>query len=385
MQYMHDKNEWYDDIQYIHATMNNSTTTTMMRFRPPSVVRSLLGRPLLLARERLFHEKSTFPALAFLARTRDSWRQTSDQSLSHYPVALLFATFVSVTAVTARCEEGSKKEWNCRISEKDVNAFVDSILADKKLNITAIPDAIERQIYATAVTMTANVVYGLLHELDGTLLWGHELKLQRKPNPDEWLTTSHVGIDNKVLEQVADRLLSNETVNQTLLPDIIERQLHINCLKLIFHLLDTIAASFCVTLCGHDLKVHFEPSSRAVKAISSYTSVEWNILLESARQELQDSGCLFTDFQARLLASLYGLVLGIVDDLLANTEIKVLSDQIGIDVVPLNQQKEKRMFDKVQKTATKTSSRNTGTMVTTFGLGVGVGATAVLAFIASSR
>jgi hypothetical protein len=47
------------------------------------------------------------------------------------------------------------------------------------------------------------------------------------------------------------------------------------------------------------------------------------------------------DFVVHLHASLYGLILGILDDILANTKIQILSDDIDLDIVPTKEAKPK--------------------------------------------
>jgi hypothetical protein len=91
---------------------------------------------------------------------------------------------------------------------------------------------------------------------------------------------------------------------------------------------------------------------------------------------------------AQLHASLYGLLLGIMDDLLANTKIQILSDEIGIDIVPASQDK----LDAIQKDITalnEASSPDQNGSVGSFALasfaaGVGMGVT-VMAVLTNKR
>eukprot|EP00545_Synedropsis_sp_CCMP1620_P014584 CAMPEP_0119024968 /NCGR_PEP_ID=MMETSP1176-20130426/32899_1 /TAXON_ID=265551 /ORGANISM="Synedropsis recta cf, Strain CCMP1620" /LENGTH=149 /DNA_ID=CAMNT_0006980401 /DNA_START=15 /DNA_END=460 /DNA_ORIENTATION=+ len=149
-----------------------------------------------------------------------------------------------------------------------------------------------------------------------------------------------------------------------------------------------MAASFCITFCGHDLRLHFEPSSStksrkkkgaaALTAVSSQTKVDVKELQALARREIDTKG-LYGELQAQLQASLYGLVLGIVDDLLANTEIEILSDRIGIDIVTAattttssnNTTDNTNLRVVTEKTKKKkTSSKGTSVFIP-FGLGLG--------------
>jgi hypothetical protein len=274
--------------------------------------------------------------------------------------------------------------WPSGISEQDVNDFVDSVLADSSINMPGIPDAVERSIYAATVTMTANLVYRWIGEIHGIQLFGHELILVRQNRAigKAVVDGQHFGIDEKKLEQVADRLLMNSSVNQTLVPDVVERQLYINCLKLIFHLLDTIAASLRITFCGHDLCLHFEPSKKALAPKSSNTSVSSKELLEVATRAVNPDG-IYGDFQVQLLASLYGLILGLVDDLLANTEIEMLSDRIKIDIVQRITEPQNASPD-THASKPETAIPKTSNAAVAFSFGVGVGAVATMAALSLS-
>lgn len=247
-----------------------------------------------------------------------------------------------------------------------------------------IPDAVERSIYTATVAMTANLVYRWIAELHGIQLFGHELILKRKICSHEKVIIDgeHFGIDEKMLEQVADRLLMNSSVNQLLVPDAVERQLYINCLKLIFHMLDTIAASLRITFCGHDLRLHFEPSKKPLAPKSSTTHVSSKELVEVATRTVNPDG-IYGDFQVQLLASLYGLILGLVDDLLANTEIEMLTDRITIDIVQgITKRHTGSTYTNVSKPDVASPKKSNTVVV--FSFGVGVGALATIAALSLS-
>lgn len=277
--------------------------------------------------------------------------------------------------------------WPKGVLKNDVDEFVDSILADKSMNMSSIPDVLERRLYVATVTMTANVLYKALSQVHGVSLFGHKLELLREATK-RWNGTGkeHVGIDEKVLEEVAERLLANSSINQTLVPDFLERQLYFNCLRIIFHLLDTIAASFCITICGHDLRIYFEPTSKMMKPASSQTEVDIAKLVEYAKQELgDDKNSLYGELQAQLLASLYGLVLGIIDDMLANIDIQILSDRVSVDVISISDDEILRTAQKTRDPLppkNKTYADKKGTslpkLLASFTVGIGIGAIAVI-------
>ena len=268
----------------------------------------------------------------------------------------------------------------------------------------------EQIIYTSTVRLTLNMVYSALSQLHGLHLLAHKFQLRRYEEPptdaikehgNKHLQRGSVRIDDKVLEEVATRLLANKAVNQTFIPDFVERQLYVNCLKLVFRVLDSIAATFRITVCGHDVKLHFEPSSisnidRDVlvnAAASSVTKVDIEAVKNFARQAGVDVNKNATtnrgffqhwldttcdEYIAQLHASVYALILGIVDDLLANTELEVLSDRIRMDIVPIGNSVLFKASTPVQikteiDTKTVRSVKSTLSLLP-FAAGIGVGA-----------
>jgi len=175
-------------------------------------------------------------------------------------------------------------------------------------------------------------------------------------------------INDTVLEEAASRLLENKAVNQRFLPDPIEHAIYSNCLKVIFRILDILTNSLRVSICGHDLRLNLEPSAWQVlrqasnkntntdEAANANTKNSFHVsdmdeqhlrdLLSQAdpisQQELGfwDSLWFPRDFVVHLHESLYGLLLGILDDMLEHTKIEILSDQIYFDVAPQRPQQE---------------------------------------------
>jgi hypothetical protein len=140
-----------------------------------------------------------------------------------------------------------------------------------------------------------------------------------------------------VLEQVADRLLADPTTRSKLVPDAVERQIYINCLNVSFCVLQLLANSFRIHVCGHDLQLTLEPSmfkKSALAISSSLSQIDTELMQDFAQQagvqEITttanmgwwDQLWVHKEFTAHLHASLFGMILGIVDDILANTQIK---------------------------------------------------------------
>ena len=336
----------------------------------------------------------------------------------HRPIYFIVALATIPIALSTKCEDTNANDnplWPSGISNEDVDFFIDGIMKDPTINIPGIPDYIEKMIYTSTVRLILNMVYSNVAQLHGCGLFAHQFQLRRYEEPksaemqEEHLNLMRgtAGIDETILEEVADRLLANKAVNNILIPDFIERQLYVNCLKLVFRVLDTIAASFRITVCGHDIRLHIEPSSitavdrgALIKAAAySLTKVDIEAVQAFARQAgvhdvADDAGFLQRifdpsrkEFVAQLHASLYALILGILDDLLANTELELLSDRIRVDIVPCGiaispqvsspPAKEQAIVSQQDVTHAKFSP------ILNFSVGVGVGA--VLMSFASRR
>jgi len=315
-------------------------------------------------------------------------------------------TSVMESTESTRTEEGDytpgKNQQNplstTGLSDTDISSLVDSILQDPSINIASIPDYIERQIYSSTIRLFIAAVYDSLGSLHGTELLGHQIVLTRKRAADgheKSLQHMRGDLDEKILEDVVDRLLENKAVNQTLIPDAVERQLYVNCLKLLFRLMDILAASFRLTVCGHIFCFNVQRSTKddlarmaAVRASSSLTEVDMKRLQEYARDcGVEDTEStqhsllqgIFDKPQKDLVAnihmSMYALVLGIIDDLFANTKLELLSDSIDFDIEPSTGplKVEKAQSRKESKGHKVTTSQNSMYYIPVFTAGVGLG------------
>ena len=303
--------------------------------------------------------------------------------------------------------------WYSGVNEAQVDALVEECLSDPSINILAIPDVLEGQVYKITISLVLGLIYHLLGQLHGINILAHELRLSRTPNKDPHHQQQHKAqllhmksaLDLSVLERIADRLLENSAVNQPLIPDFIERQLYINCLIIIFRLLDLISTSLTIRLCGHDFRLTMQPSKHnnnkeyssssdndehdrlaafaqaAESAVNLMeeddegfrrtrntafrrgpamaTPINTELLRKIAErdhglgdlnrsttseedsEEKKDNnnntqsgwGWGQVQFEIQLQTTIFSLVLGIVDDLLENTQVELLSELVRFDIV----------------------------------------------------
>eukprot|EP00977_Amphora_coffeiformis_P004579 scaffold987_cov183-Amphora_coffeaeformis.AAC.7 len=252
---------------------------------------------------------------------------------------------------------------------RDVDELVKACLRDPAINLYGVPDFLEKQVYRATIQLTLEALYNGLAGIHGQELLGHVFVVQRRSRRRMRIQRDIARLSNladandKVLEDVADRLLQNKFVNQPLIPDVIERALYANCLKIIFRVLDLLAVSFRITLCGHDIRIHLEPTTReavqesALQRVAGMgggplsgglTSIDMIQIKEIARRMADETmqtrklgwwrrwvHSMSREFITQMHVTVYCLVLGVLDDLLENTEVQLLSDRVRFDLVPL--------------------------------------------------
>jgi hypothetical protein len=267
------------------------------------------------------------------------------------------------TTTTTTYKEAPNPLWPSGISNDDVEALVQECLNDPTINIATIPDYLERQIYRSTILLTLNTLYQVLGGLHGSMMWGHELRLVKLPQDNEMVKSNRiislkdsVSIADDVLEQVVDQLMANTAVNQPLIPDVIERQIYKNCLTLIFRLLDLLTSSLQLQCCGHVVGLQIAPivsgnPTVQAAAVQQATAIDPAQVLAYARslgvhpdEQVNDARRSFfdrffrpvqTEMLAQLHATLYALILGILDDVLQHSQIRILSDTVVLDFVPV--------------------------------------------------
>jgi len=257
--------------------------------------------------------------------------------------------------------------WPNGINDRDVEDLVQACLRDKSINLPSVPDVLEHQIYRSTIKLTLNAIYKALNGIHGQTILGHAAFTVTRQSRKKWKIQDDLEVlkrgapaSEKVLVKVAEQLLQNPLVNQPLIPDVLERKLYVNCLKIVFRVLDLLTSTFRLTLCGHQVQIQLEPtdssfsnffeSSALHRASDKTPLVEFSHMREWALDQERSSTSrrwfwqrwLFSPFHnefiAQLHASLYCLVLGILDDFLESTEIQILSDRIQLDLVPLQEQ-----------------------------------------------
>jgi hypothetical protein len=284
----------------------------------------------------------------FSKSVQPSKRTHVKNPMSASPWVLIAATIAISAGVTTdmlQTEQSTtsthRPSLRLRVSDKDVDALVQQVLADPTMNMTNIPDILEAAIYKQTILTVLDYLYAAVSQLDGMeILVGHVLQLAVRRETDQEATVrgrlvrDQSGIDEHILEQVADRLLRNQVVNSPVIPDAVERQIYSHCLKLTARLLDTVANTFSMTVCGHSLGMYLEPAAATMDRVTAAPSSASRIDVKrlAATMAAADHGSdMFTH---HVMQSVNAVVLGILDDVLANCEIQLLSDRVSLNVMP---------------------------------------------------
>lgn len=266
--------------------------------------------------------------------------------------------------------------WPDGVNEEDVNDLISICLQDPQLNIRGLPDPLERQLYKSTIRLTLNGIYHGVAACHGRSLLGHWISVSRTseglPEPRNAFRAAlkeamenlefERDVEEDVLEMVADRMLANPDVNLRFLPDRLERTLYVNCLKVLFRVLNLLSATMTLTVCGHDMRIQLQTSTRYAlqEAALRQSSQNMNKLTSgldfeqiknfvrvSNVVELSSDDLWFwqrwwsrwnparNELMVQVHASLYSLLLSILDDLMDHTSIQILSDNIRFDVFPV--------------------------------------------------
>lgn len=298
--------------------------------------------------------------------------------------------------------------WPSGCREEDIDAFIDQVMKDRSFNIAQLPDSIERVLYKSTAKLVLSTFFYMVSNAHGTELFGHQVVLQKKEGAAgssvklDWNTASSTKVDPKVLEEIADKMLANSAVNLRLVPDALERVLYTNCMRLVFRILDILAASFQLQVCGHALVMDVLPSvlvpdthdtSRLTSPLTS--NIDLGKVRELARLHagivpedrselsLWQRWFIREEFLAQLHESVYGLVLAIADNVLAHTQITLLSDTITLDLVPCPPTTDETKEE--GEAGSSNGQGGSGFDARSFVLGCGVGLTAAAAVLAAGQ
>lgn len=133
-----------------------------------------------------------------------------------------------------------------------LDVFVEKMLGDKNLNITWLPDKLERQIYKFIVEQVVNKYFDCITGLDGSSLFGHHIELELiKGNS----TLIGKPISAKNLNIIVERLMKNKSVEISWLPFHLQRDLFFHVVYLMLSILSLFVGTSECDIIGHRIGV----------------------------------------------------------------------------------------------------------------------------------
>jgi hypothetical protein len=190
-------------------------------------------------------------------------------------------------------------QWTCFQSKLNLLAlenFASALLQNKAVNITLLPDNVEKEIYFNCL----KIIFWVLDKIANTLkitFCGHTIAMNLGSASGSYLVSrggTETGVD-KVMTQISSLLVNKQTLKD-------------------FH-------SQAVALLQMDGSCPGETRCDRSGAVKS--GLAW---MKSSLNSMQE------EMVRKLNVSLYGLILAILEDCLKSTKIQVLNDQISLRV-----------------------------------------------------
>lgn len=169
-----------------------------------------------------------------------------------------------VTSPHSHTTSGSKgRKARTHVGEEQISLIVDKMLESEAVNLTIVPDFIEKRLYVNCIM----VVFQLLDDLvtgdgDEVTCMGHALRFSLEKQPLDLLQRTlkdrpvrHCQIDDAVLNELTDELLADEDVNLQWMPDVIERQIYKSVLRLMIRVMEEVVCRVKMKMLGRDIDV----------------------------------------------------------------------------------------------------------------------------------
>lgn len=231
--------------------------------------------------------------------------------------------------------------WPRGVRDGVVTQYVDEILRDPSINIAGIPDFLEAMIYRSTVKLVLDLVYKGVSKLHGVEVGGHRLLIELQEGEGLALA-QRSGANLESLDRMVDRLMLNEAVNSSLVPDFLERQIYANCLKLVFRIVDALAATLKLQICGSELRLEFVKLDCVAgsKRRRLTANIDDGLVRALADDALKDQPAVLKviPFYRRFVCDVHRAILvtalAVLDDLLAETQLQVLDECVALVLAP---------------------------------------------------
>lgn len=159
-------------------------------------------------------------------------------------------------------DQSFRSQWRVsryKVDSEIVSKLVSRIMADHPLEPDIMAHEVQRQMYENIVTLVFRLAFDLIDSCQLRVM-GHTVSLNIEVDDDVaaapgWDINLDSGIfgrfdlqlKREFVETFVDDLLTNESINIVAMPDVLERQLYIRVVLLLFDLLETA---------GNHLRLH---------------------------------------------------------------------------------------------------------------------------------
>jgi hypothetical protein len=223
-----------------------------------------------------------------------------------------------------------------------IERYVDSILADKALNIPALPDFLERQLYIFVIRIIFdNILNGVYCGLDGLKILGHRLEVELVEGTRSFDIPKASNINRQALMDLVGLLLKDKELNIPWLPDAVEAKLFYNVMLLVFTCLQSIAGTLSMDLAGHSVELMMGSNGKGLDPRliagmlkkSTVSDADIDALVDEQFNDCPN-GFIPNPLERRMFRSLYLLILRAIQLLVSDTSLNLMSDRLQVRLRP---------------------------------------------------
>jgi hypothetical protein len=210
-----------------------------------------------------------------------------------------------------------------------LDIFVEKMLGDKNLNITWLPDKLERQIYKFIVEQVVNKYFDCITGLDGASLFGHHIELELIKGNN---TLIGKPISAKNLNIIVERLMKNKSVEITWLPFHLQRDLFFHVVYLMLSIVSLFVGTSECDIIGHRIGVTIDHVHTYVQKVNLEKSkIDPDCLnrhIESVLAASKKKSYLPAHIEKSLHITVDVIVLNIMEDMFLDFRLNLIGDRV---------------------------------------------------------
>ena len=221
------------------------------------------------------------------------------------------------------------------VQQHMLDRCVDNILESEDLNISWLPDAVERKVYSYVVATAFKAIYGGVAGLQGMELLGHHLELELLKGSVPRVPIE--GIHAANLHAIVDNLMQYEAMKNIWLPSNMKKELFFNILLLIITVSQIILGATQCDLLGHTIALAFTRAPTVSKVDPGLTSIDTEAIYEHVDAILASESNIWyipDYFERNMLFSIHLVVLTIIEEVFVDFRVNVMGDEVRFYLRP---------------------------------------------------